>query len=159
METQQAFVDMSKKEIKEIYGKDENNFNVTVGRMLKALKKPGLKFKKDNEIWIKAEGVEWLHNHWRKPFELQNHPEMVLLKEKTEHQEEMISILKAQIDSMKELYRQQLETELEKQKLQLSLQSNEKLLELKEKETELEEAKKEIERLKNRNLLQRIMNN
>lgn len=158
METQQAFVDTSKREIKKQYDKDENNFNVTVNRMLKALGDPSIKYKKDNEIWIKAVGVEWLHNHWVKPVDLKNNPELYMMQVEAKHQEEIINQLKEQIKTMKLLYQEKLQTELEKQQLQITLQTNAKLLEFQDTAKELEEAKAEIERLKNRSLLDRILN-
>ena len=87
----EGFTDMSKNDIKSIYQKTENAFNVAVNRMIKALDNPNLKYKDEfGAIWIKAEGVEWLHNYFDTPTDLSTEPIIVRMEERIKFLEQQL---------------------------------------------------------------------
>ena len=99
-----TFYDMKKSDIKAMYQKSENAFNVAVNRMLKELEDDTLKYKDElGNICIKAKGVEWLHNYFQKPADLSLDPIVVEL-------EQRIKVLEAQLLAEKEHSQQMKET-------------------------------------------------
>ena len=147
-----GFTDMSKKEIKEYYQKNENAFNVAVNRMIRDTSHENWKYKKDGEIWITADGVEWLDGYFKKPFDVSADPIVTQKDNQIEKLEIKVEMLERMLEQAKDSTQKLVEAKLEAKEHQMQqiylLEQKEAEKALNEAEKTAEEAKREAEKYK-----------
>ena len=67
METKKSYKDMNAMELGEYFGRDISQVYVAISRMVKKNPTKDWKYKIDNKVFVKAEGVKWLENEYFKP--------------------------------------------------------------------------------------------
>lgn len=112
-----AWEDMSTKEMCELFDKDITQITVAIARMVEKNPDKEWKYKKNNRVHVKADGIRWLsENYFKVPkYEVSGDAEMVRLQTENEYLKKMMDQMQAQLDGMKEQYRERLQLELEKQ--------------------------------------------